>query len=450
MRPPVKLPHPLVLASIHDVSPRFEDEVDRLLDLLSPHVGNRLAMLVVPNHWGSSPIVPGSAFANRLRGWSDGGIEIFLHGYFHRDESIHHRILNRARTVHDRWRRRISGIAERRRRIKDHRRPLFARGHYGPPDQWFHRTGVALPKARCRPSMKWPSPWRKIMVACVRRLDAARPGGVRPPDRRAPKSRLRSPLRPPHARRLCATGRYTARDFAGLRTVMELDDRITAPSFGFGNAANYYRTQSAIGFLDSIRAPALLIQAKDDTFIPFTIFQSAAVRSNPRIELIATEHGGHLGFLGRRPHRFVGRSRDNELDHVTELNANTRIVLGSSGRSGTVATGEQTPQFSHPARDYSRDHDADRGDGGDSGMDRYIAENVSEMGAGRVPRARALRMMRWDPKNYMEMLRRNPQLSREEFEFLKSHTRLTSDIGMMRSTGKSRCTSERSFPRPSS
>ena len=40
----------LLLASIHDVSPRFETEVDRLRDMLTPFVGDRLAMLVVPNH----------------------------------------------------------------------------------------------------------------------------------------------------------------------------------------------------------------------------------------------------------------------------------------------------------------------------------------------------------------------------------------------------------------
>ncbi len=74
----------LVLASIHDVSPRFEREIDQLLDLLSPHVGRRLAMLVVPNHWGDSPIVPGGAFARRLRNWADEGIEMFLHGSVHR------------------------------------------------------------------------------------------------------------------------------------------------------------------------------------------------------------------------------------------------------------------------------------------------------------------------------------------------------------------------------
>ena len=97
MKQPMKPPLKLLLASIHDVSPRFETEVDQLLDLLEPHVGNRLAMLVVPNHWGDAPIMPGSAFASRLRGWSDAGIEIFLHGFFHRDDSVHRGILNRAR-----------------------------------------------------------------------------------------------------------------------------------------------------------------------------------------------------------------------------------------------------------------------------------------------------------------------------------------------------------------
>lgn len=76
-----------LLASIHDVSPRFEGEVDRLLDHLSPHVGRRLAMLVVPDHWSSAPITP--MFARRLRGWADEGIEMFVHGWTHRDDSRH-------------------------------------------------------------------------------------------------------------------------------------------------------------------------------------------------------------------------------------------------------------------------------------------------------------------------------------------------------------------------
>jgi hypothetical protein len=79
----------LLLASVHDVSPRFEREIDRLVDLLQPHVSERIAMLVVPNHWGDAPIVPGSAFAARLRRWSNAGFEMFLHGFYHRDERRH-------------------------------------------------------------------------------------------------------------------------------------------------------------------------------------------------------------------------------------------------------------------------------------------------------------------------------------------------------------------------
>ena len=79
-----------LLLSIHDVGPGFEAEVDLLLDRLATHVRlNRLAMLVVPNHWGAHPLVPGSPFATRLRGWAEAGVTMFAHGWFHRDLAAH-------------------------------------------------------------------------------------------------------------------------------------------------------------------------------------------------------------------------------------------------------------------------------------------------------------------------------------------------------------------------
>jgi predicted deacetylase len=53
-------------------------------------------MLVVPNHWRTGRIRPGSPFASRLRAWSDSGVEILLHGYYHRDDQ-EHRGVNRLR-----------------------------------------------------------------------------------------------------------------------------------------------------------------------------------------------------------------------------------------------------------------------------------------------------------------------------------------------------------------
>jgi len=64
------------------------------------------------------------------------------------------------------------------------------------------------------------------------------------------------------------------------------------------------------------------------------------------------------------------------------------------------------------------------------GMDVYVAENVSNMG---VDGFRVLRMAfvgNFDPKKYLEYLRKNPELSIEEFEFVRSKAKLIRDIGL--------------------
>lgn len=104
--------------------------------------------------------------------------------------------------------------------------------------------------------------------------------------------------------RILSTGRYTPAEIDPLNTLWEIDDVITAPSFGFGNAANYYATQSCKIFLDRIRVPALIVQAKDDTFIPFDIYKHPALRTNPSIRLLTPDHGGHNAFLHRHSPRF--------------------------------------------------------------------------------------------------------------------------------------------------
>ena len=132
-------------------------------------------------------------------------------------------------------------------------------------------------------------------------LDLAR--GVRrldPPDNILYHRRFVKRMR----RRILSTGLFTERDLAGAHSLYEIDDRITAPSFGFGNADRYYATQSSQNFLHRIAVPTLLLQAKDDTFIPFDIFRHEAIEANPHVTLHATEYGGHLGYLSRRNPRF--------------------------------------------------------------------------------------------------------------------------------------------------
>lgn len=98
----------------------------------------------------------------------------------------------------------------------------------------------------------------------------------------------------------------TAADLRGIRSVIEMDDRITAPHNGFSSALDYYRTQSANRFLERIQVPTLFITAKDDTFIPFRMYDHPAFRENPCLQLRATEYGGHLGFLAKgRPRLWL-------------------------------------------------------------------------------------------------------------------------------------------------
>jgi uncharacterized protein len=80
----------LLLASIHDVGPRFEREVDQLAELLGGILGGpKFAMLVVPNHWSEAPLAEARAFQRRLRDWADSGVEMFVHGWYHKDLAEH-------------------------------------------------------------------------------------------------------------------------------------------------------------------------------------------------------------------------------------------------------------------------------------------------------------------------------------------------------------------------
>src|SRR5437588_11433300 len=56
------------------------------------------------------------------------------------------------------------------------------------------------------------------------------------------------------------------------------------------------------------------------------------------------------------------------------------------------------------------------------GMNRYIAEHItSDLGTDSFQIRKIVMIGRWDPKTYLEMQRRNPELNRSEYEFLKAH-----------------------------
>ncbi len=77
--------------------------------------------------------------------------------------------------------------------------------------------------------------------------------------------------------------------------LIHFDDQLTAPAWGYSGAIEYYRDASSSPWLGGIQVPTLILAAKDDPVVPFSIFGQTELSS--KIELFAAAKGGHLGFL---------------------------------------------------------------------------------------------------------------------------------------------------------
>lgn len=79
-------------------------------------------------------------------------------------------------------------------------------------------------------------------------------------------------------------------------TLMEFDAVFTAPHSGFQDLNHYYDTCQTKHMLRGIRYPWWVITSRDDPMVPFESFKDIEGQAN----LVATAHGGHLGFVGPR------------------------------------------------------------------------------------------------------------------------------------------------------
>src|SRR5687768_15777199 len=70
-----------------------------------------------------------------------------------------------------------------------------------------------------------------------------------------------------------------------------------------------------------------------------------------------------------------------------------------------------------------------------NGMNQYIAKEVSDMGVDGFRIQRILFIGNFDPKKYLLMEKKHPEMSREEYDFIKSHATLVREFGMEASRG---------------
>jgi predicted alpha/beta-fold hydrolase len=77
-------------------------------------------------------------------------------------------------------------------------------------------------------------------------------------------------------------------------SIEQFDDRFTGPLHGYKNAKDYYQQCSAIGFLNSIEAPTLIVNALNDPFLSKECFPKEI--NNSFIQFETPSRGGHVGF----------------------------------------------------------------------------------------------------------------------------------------------------------
>lgn len=79
--------------------------------------------------------------------------------------------------------------------------------------------------------------------------------------------------------------------------LLDFDDQFVAPIFGFTGARDYYESCSAGPLLHDIRVPTIIVTSQDDPVVPFSMYNRFRMCSE--IEMVATRHGGHLGFISQ-------------------------------------------------------------------------------------------------------------------------------------------------------
>ncbi len=94
-------------------------------------------------------------------------------------------------------------------------------------------------------------------------------------------------------------GLFKREAMMAARDLYDFDNLFTAPLHGFRNTEDYWARASAKPQLHRIRIPALLLNARNDPFIPAASLPTAAAVGR-FVTLWQPAQGGHVGFPGGR------------------------------------------------------------------------------------------------------------------------------------------------------
>ncbi len=85
-------------------------------------------------------------------------------------------------------------------------------------------------------------------------------------------------------------------EIKNIRSLFDFDNIYTAKAHGFADALDYYKKNSSLQFLPHIKAPILILNAANDTFLSKECYPVKLASESKNIYLETPKHGGHVGF----------------------------------------------------------------------------------------------------------------------------------------------------------
>ncbi|MCT4536201.1 alpha/beta fold hydrolase [Halodesulfovibrio sp.] len=82
-----------------------------------------------------------------------------------------------------------------------------------------------------------------------------------------------------------------------VKTFRDFDETYTAPWYGYKDAMEYWKKSSSVQFLDRVRIPTLLMNARNDPFLCPTCYPTGQAHRSKYLYLETPAEGGHIGFV---------------------------------------------------------------------------------------------------------------------------------------------------------
>lgn len=102
-------------------------------------------------------------------------------------------------------------------------------------------------------------------------------------------------------------GLFDLQTILQAKTLRVFDDLFTARLHGFKNVDDYYERASALPWLSHVAKPSLILNARNDPFIPWeSVTLEAVGKDCPSVTQWISGQGGHVGFVSPLPQKPLG------------------------------------------------------------------------------------------------------------------------------------------------